>query len=45
MCGAFVPFMSYARVAVIEFSKYRSGHMIEYFEALRYVRYFLMYLL
>ena len=45
MCSAFLSFMSYAVVTVTEFSKYRSGHMIEYFEALRYVRCFLMYLL
>jgi len=40
ICGAFVSFMSYAVVTVTEFSKYRSIHMIEYFEALRYVRCF-----
>jgi len=35
MCGAFVPFMSYAIVTVTEFSKYRFGHTIEYSEAKR----------
>ena len=30
-----MPFMSYAMVTVTEFSKYRSGHTIEYFEAER----------